>query len=209
MSQRAVIPQVKGQPQWEKLPALEIGCYPWGGDYRPRAQAKICYVTGQGFAVQLCCWEPEAQRRAVVTENDQLVCVDSCLECFLNFAPQNPEIGYLNLEVNPRGTQWCQYGIDRHCRTFLREQGLPYPEVTPFSDSSCWGYTAFIPLSTVREIYKKDAFQPGDLLRGNFYKCGDLTAQPHYGCWSHIQWPEPDFHRPEFFGELVLGPEPD
>ncbi|MCQ2162108.1 MAG: hypothetical protein MJY86_02410 [Bacteroidales bacterium] len=41
-------------------------------------------------------------------------------------------------------------------------------------------------------------------VRGNFYKCGDLTAHPHFLSWNPIQTPKPDFHRPEFFGELIL-----
>ena len=32
----------------------------------------------------------------------------------------------------------------------------------------------------------------------------DKTAHPHYLSWSPIGTEKPDFHRPEFFGELVL-----
>jgi hypothetical protein len=48
---------------------------------------------------------------------------------------------------------------------------------------------------------------PGNLpetIRANFYKCGDSTAVPHYLSWSHIATETPDFHRPEFFGELYF-----
>ena len=41
-------------------------------------------------------------------------------------------------------------------------------------------------------------------VRGNFYKCGDLTAHPHFLSWNPIGTPKPDFHRPEHFGELIL-----
>ena len=41
-------------------------------------------------------------------------------------------------------------------------------------------------------------------IRANFYKCGDKTAHPHYVSWSPIDTPKPDFHRPDFFGELIL-----
>ena len=41
-------------------------------------------------------------------------------------------------------------------------------------------------------------------LLGNFYKCGDATLLPHYLSWSQIDTEQPDFHRPEFFGELLL-----
>lgn len=42
-------------------------------------------------------------------------------------------------------------------------------------------------------------------VRGNFYKCGDLTAHPHFLSWNPIGTPKPDFHRPEYFGELIFG----
>ena len=42
-------------------------------------------------------------------------------------------------------------------------------------------------------------------VRGNFYKCGDLTAHPHFLSWNPIDTPQPDFHRPEFFGEIIFG----
>ena len=41
-------------------------------------------------------------------------------------------------------------------------------------------------------------------VRGNFYKCGDLTAHPHFLSWNPIGTPKPDFHRPEYFGERIL-----
>lgn len=41
-------------------------------------------------------------------------------------------------------------------------------------------------------------------MRGNFYKCADLTTVPHYLSWSPVGTPSPDFHRPEYFGTLVL-----
>ena len=41
-------------------------------------------------------------------------------------------------------------------------------------------------------------------MKGNFYKCGDDTKYPHFGCWNEVVWEEPDFHRPECFGDLIL-----
>ena len=41
-------------------------------------------------------------------------------------------------------------------------------------------------------------------LRCNFYKCGDKCDRPHFLSWSPIDKPEPNFHCPEFFGEVIL-----
>jgi hypothetical protein len=47
-------------------------------------------------------------------------------------------------------------------------------------------------------------FSSGKRMKGNFQKCGDKTKFPHYGSWNRIDTPEPDFHRPEYFGDLIL-----
>ena len=41
-------------------------------------------------------------------------------------------------------------------------------------------------------------------LMGNFYKCADGTDSPHYVSWSPIKTEKPNFHCPEFFGELIF-----
>ena len=44
-----------------------------------------------------------------------------------------------------------------------------------------------------------------DSLRANFYKCADASSLPHYLSWNPIQTEHPDFHRPEFFGRMMIG----
>lgn len=45
-------------------------------------------------------------------------------------------------------------------------------------------------------------FAPSGTIRGNFYKCGNLTAQEHYLAWNRVDAECPDFHRPEYFGTM-------
>ena len=47
--------------------------------------------------------------------------------------------------------------------------------------------------------------QCGTLLRGNCYKCGDLTDHPHYLSWSAINSETPNFHRSDDFGLFFFG----
>ena len=47
-------------------------------------------------------------------------------------------------------------------------------------------------------------FGHGYTFRGNFYKCGDETAIPHYGMWNPVGTENADFHRPEYFGDFVI-----
>ena len=45
---------------------------------------------------------------------------------------------------------------------------------------------------------------PGVAWRANFYKCADASSHPHWLTWAPVDWPQPDFHRKEFFGTLVF-----
>jgi hypothetical protein len=41
-------------------------------------------------------------------------------------------------------------------------------------------------------------------MRANFYKCGDKTKRAHFLSWNPIDIAKPDFHRPDFFGEITF-----
>ena len=64
-----------------------------------------------------------------------------------------------------------------------------------------WRVTVLIPF----ELVGVDPENLPEKLRANFYKCGDKTAHPHFLSWNPVGTPSPDFHRPDFFGELLLG----
>jgi len=42
----------------------------------------------------------------------------------------------------------------------------------------------------------------GRTARANVYKCASGLSVKHYVTWRPIQTPTPDYHRPEFFGEV-------
>lgn len=79
-------------------------------------------------------------------------------------------------------------------------------ETNPFNNKF-WTVEYSIPFVFIEKYFGKLDFSPGCRLEGNFYKCGDETRYPHYGCWNPIKRTTPDFHRPEFFGDLILGVE--
>ena len=41
-------------------------------------------------------------------------------------------------------------------------------------------------------------------MRANFYKCGDQSTVVHYSTWNPVETEKPDYHRPEFFGKIIL-----
>lgn len=63
-----------------------------------------------------------------------------------------------------------------------------------------WDVTYELPFKLLRLFFPE--FAPSGTIRGNFYKCGDLTAQEHYLAWNRVDAECPDFHRPEYFGTM-------
>ena len=191
---------------WSTVPAAEIDCYRWLTGYAPRATAQLVYVEGEAFVLRMTCRENAP--RAVCTEYNQPVYTDSCLEFFAIW--DNTSDRYVNMEMNARGTLLSNIGADRHGRTPIRDLcGEIFPVTGEMADGA-WTVTATVPLSMLASLYGTDAAVLADKLtagyafRGNFYKCGDNTEIPHYGMWNPVGTEKPDFHRPEYFGTLIL-----
>jgi len=180
----------------------EISVYPWGGDYRPEAWAELCLLQGEGFLLRMTCLEKEP--RSVITEQNSGVCRDSCMEFFANFRPEKAGTGYLNFECNSIGSLLCCYGPDRYERKTVVELSCAHPKAVPFRQEAAWGYTLLIPFSLLHRLYGEREYGPGTVIRGNFYKCGDDTDVPHYGCYAPVTADHPDFHRPECFTGMEI-----
>ncbi|MEG7530339.1 MAG: carbohydrate-binding family 9-like protein [Hungatella sp.] len=174
---------------------------PWNYGNLPKTHVKFSFRQDVGFLVELQCYE--TGMRAVNQEPDSPVYEDSCMECFLNFYPEESD-RYLNFEVNSCGTMLCQVGTGRTDRTFIRDMGMEQPTVEVEKTEDDWKICYRIPCTLIAQIYGHSDFRIGHKLRGNFYKCGDLTPHIHYGCWNRIEAPTPNYHLPQFFGELVI-----
>lgn len=134
---------------------------------------------------------------------------DSCVEFF--FDPQQNG-NYYNFEFNCIGTTHLAYGANRHKRKFippkLIEQYIKtWPTLgnQPFENrSGAFEWEMIVIIDTAILIYENNMNLNAMIAKANFYKCGDATAVPHYLSWHPIKTEHPDFHRPEYFGELVF-----
>ena len=184
-----------------RAPLARVDSFRWmQNGYTPRTEAALVLVRDRGFLARLTSFETEPRALCRVTDGE--VYRDSCLEFFVNFAPERGQ-AYLNCEVNALGTLHCKFGPGRAGRRALPPE-LVRPSVRCERFADRWQAEIFLPLPTVCALFGRGGFAPGETLRGNFYKCGDGTALPHYGMWNPVLTEEPDFHQPEFFGELVL-----
>lgn len=179
-----------------------IECYPWGGSYRPETIFRAGW-SGETLRVCMECRE-HSPRRTVTRANGSVWC-DSCMEFFLAPGPRAQD-GYFNFEMNANGALLLGFGVsdtDFVFSDFPRERISLKAEVL----RDRWTLDLRIPFDLIRR--HMPAFEPahGQVLHGNFYKCGDETDSPHFGCYFPIDAlavPEPCFHRPEYYGRLIL-----
>ncbi len=150
--------------------------------------------------------------RAEAYTDHQAVWEDSCVEFFMAEAEKEnsanlpeDEIIYRNFEFNSLGTCLSALGSKLHreflnpgeMKQILRFPGLKGQNLPMEGEEFNWELTVGIPLDLL-------GLQPGSSFRANFYKCGDLTRQPHFLSWNSITSESPDFHLPRYFGEAVL-----
>lgn len=197
---------------WAHAAAAIIDQYPWrkpADPAPPRVEARLLYsattLYGQ-FRVQ----ERQVLARQVTFQAP--VCTDSCVEFFV--APTAD--GYLNVEINAIGTLLLQRnrtvregtpvsaeavrGV-RIATSLPKGVAIPQPAPGPAA-----GYVVeyAVPLALFTELTGCPAPAAGTVWRANFYKCCDSGPEPAWGSWSPVGTRKPDFHCPEYFGEVVF-----
>lgn len=204
--------QVLTQPgfsgDWSALPAASVDCNPWREfAMSPPAQACVAF-DGSMFHVQLKAWERNL--RVVTHECNGPVWEDSCVEFFLNPSPLSDK-RYMNFEMNAEGVLLLGFGPHRDERELLDFDPAQFSiraDVPPYGaekwDKAAYAVEFAIPVSFLERLYGKLDLRPGARMAGNFQKCGDKTSSPHFGCWNPIGSSQPDFHLPEFFGDLII-----
>ena len=184
---------------------FDVDCVNWPGEfpYAPLCAGRIARTEGSlvvDFRVS------GLDLRAENKEDNGSQWEDSCVEFFV----EDPDGSvYYNFEINALGKVLACAGPDRHKRTPRPAEEME--AIARFAtvkkcDSTKeglqdWRVCIIIPF----ELIGVDPENLPEKLRANFYKCGDKTAHPHFLSWSPVGTPGPDFHRPEFFGELILG----
>ncbi len=182
-----------------------IGCANWAKEfpYRPLSS----FVMGHtGRTLYIDFFTRSNFLRGEVYSDLGPVCEDSCVEFFVQ-----PEAGgeYWNFEFNCIGTLNASHRRERPCPTRLTAEELaavrrvPSCGTRPFRELEgifAWNLLVAIPLELIGVRYEGRPVA----MRGNLYKCASATSQPHFLSWNPIDTPKPDFHRPEFFGTLIL-----
>lgn len=186
--------------QWSAVPYLYIDEYLWDSPKSIAMRAQICYDEN---ALYIHMEAKEPQIRAEHTAPLSMVCEDSCMEIF--FSPDEHDSRYMNFEINPNGCTFIGISHSRADNVRLcppNEETLLRKNVQKTTDG--WEVFYRIPVGFLRVFFPDYQLIPGRIIRANVYKCGDLTAQPHYLSWNPVVHPTPDFHRSCDFGHMIL-----
>lgn len=183
-----------------------IACVNWKEyPYQPDVKFRAAHT---GDAILLHYQVTEASVRAVATADDGRVWEDACVEFFLS--PESNDF-YYNFECNCAAKLLLHGGPAGGERPGAAEDVLKSVKrwaslgTEPFEErvGECsWEVALVIPTSAIFRHEIADLH--GKTMRANFYKCGDLLQTPHFLSWSPIDLPQPKFHCPEFFGEIVF-----
>ena len=172
--------------------------------YRPITQFNIARSTDSifiKFSVR------GSMLRAIYSNDQDPVHEDSCVEFFCMSVGADK---YTNFEFNCIGT------CSATSRKGRNEEVIPFSkeEMNSIKRFPSIGRRAFNEMEgmfewelTVKIPFVLMGVDPTNLpekILGNFYKCADGTDSPHFVSWSPIKTEQPDFHCPEFFGELIF-----
>ncbi|WP_210466509.1 carbohydrate-binding family 9-like protein [Rufibacter roseolus] len=188
--------------QLDQLEKHAINTAPWPDyPYKPSVSFAVAH-SNDCFFVKF--YVEEDAIRAVFRKTNDPVYRDSCVELFIAF---NDERAYYNLEFNSLGSCLMAYGAGKENRRFLSEAVIR--EIKRYAQLSVgelpnaavkWELTLVIPV----EVFCFHGFTSlnEQTCKVNFYKCGDDLPKPHYLTWNTIKAASPNFHLPEYFGEL-------
>lgn len=144
--------------------------------------------------------------KAVYDMDNSPVHKDSCAEFFMK---KTDDPNYMNFEFNCIGTCDAARRQSRDIKKsltsdeYLQIRRYSSLESKPFEKKNgvhAWELVVSIPFTLM-------GLQPDHLpekILGNFYKCADETDTPHFVSWNPIPLDHPDFHCPQFFGEIYL-----
>lgn len=171
--------------------------------YKPACKFKVAYTDTKLY---IRYYIAEKNIKAIFKADMDSVWEDSCVEFFCKIPGQD---FYYNFEFNCIGTCLAtqRKGRDENVIPFTIEQlkqieRFPSLGIQPIEEKSGyfeWSLTVALPFKLIGFTPKKN-----QILEANFYKCGDNTADPHFLSWNNIVTPQPDFHQPDFFGELII-----
>lgn len=195
---------IKNAGELYSCPEFSIDQFNWGGDYRPVSRGRLGFLPAKGLLLQMECEESNPCRK--YTNDGDPVYLDSAMEAFFCFCPENETPCYLNFEMNSNGAMLACYGNDRKNRIPFPEELRKGLDCQASIRENIWKINLFIPLSLLKAIYPGLSLHSGSTFTCNFYKIKESEGQTHFASFAPIPTREPNFHMPEYFARACILP---
>lgn len=183
----------------------EVACVNWPGEY-PSAPKVAFKMAHNGTHIFLQFFVEEDEILAKTAEDNGPVWTDSCVEFFISFG-DSPY--YYNAEFSCIGKallgyrkdkQHAEHGSPAIMNSIKRYSSLGSEPFDKKKGDFKWNMLVVIPVTAYWQS-GLTSFS-GVKARANFYKCGDNLTTPHFLSWNPILTEKPNFHVPQYFGEL-------
>ncbi len=197
----------------EQIDLNSIDTENWSGyNYKPDVKFKIAYSHKEIY-IQYTVVEDDI--KAVYSKDDgSAPYKDSCVEFF---CIPDEDGNYYNLETNCIGKGTFAGGAERTGRTKFGDNVLSKIRrhstlaVDAFgikrkAENSNMPYKWQLTIALPIELFSLAEVEPlkGRTIKANFYKCGDDMPEKHYLSWNPIGTEKPNFHTPQYFGNLYF-----
>ena len=211
MAKAPVIDAKWDKAQWQAVTPLSLSNFMGEKPaHFPKVQAKVAY---HGHDIAVIFKVEDRYVRAVEIRNHGRIWEDSCVELFIT--PSNDiKTGFFNIEMNCCGKFLCCHQItrgvdvipmqDKDMSRFKVAHTIKEPVITEITDPVTWCVEYSFPAEIFSAYSNAIMPAPGVIWRANLYKCADLCSRPHWLTWAKVDFPTPNFHLPQFFGELVF-----
>jgi hypothetical protein len=194
---------------WQQANVLHIEDHPWHkgqSAYNRPTDVRVLW-DDTNLYIQFICQDKHIS--SVETKLNGSVYLDSCAEFFAMVDP-SAGMDYFNLEMNCCGTMHLGFGPGRGSRRLCTPEiagqikivaSVDGPTKQESPTDELWWLAAALPWTAIGQLAQKP-IQPttGTKWKANFYRCGG--SENTYGVWSQIDTPAPDYHRPEYFGDI-------
>lgn len=197
------------KPQWKSVKAIHLSNYMGQiPSFRPNVYVKMMYDKDNLYLIFKV---KDRFVRSIVDEYNGPVSTDACVEFFFSPDISFPE-RYFNLEINAGGIPLMSYHVygQKEYQKFSIEDlkkieiahSLPGKVDTEIVSPITWTIEYKLPVSILKKYGSVAYPEAGKIWKANFYKTASKGSNPHYITWSKVDNEKPNFHLPQFFGEI-------
>ena len=195
-----------------EIPYNDLNSLNWPSQYpyRPQVKFRIAYSTDEIYLQYIV---QERYLRAVYDKDEgSMPYKDSCVEFFI--IPSSVDSVYYNLELNCIAIGTFAGGAKRTER--IRFDSSVMSKIRRYSTLGNsgfdtregefeWSLVVALPI----ELFSISEIEPldGRTVKANFFKCGDDLPERHYLSWNPVGTERPNFHTPDYFGNLYFEPK--